>query len=580
MFNKRLIQLVPTCKRWIFLTVFINWLGLILNIGGIFSIASYIEYIYLYGVSWEKSIVTLWVLIGIVMGRLLCNYIGTKMAGKCSKDARITLRHILYKKLLDLGIHYQEMTSTSEVVQVAIDGIERLDMYFGRYLPQFFYSLIAPITLFTIISFINIKIAVVLLGCVPLIPISIIAVMKIAKNLLSKYWGIYVNLGDTFLENLRGLTTLKIYGRDEEKNEQMNQQAENFRKITMKVLAMQLNSITIMDFIAFGGSALGIIFVLKEFIKLNITIGGGFFIILLASEFFIPLRVLGSCFHIAIDGLAAADKIFSILDIPVIKYPTKKIKDFNHIDIRFKNVNFSYEEDRKILKDIHLDIENGQITGLVGSSGCGKSTIANIIMGFYKNYDGEILLNEYELRSIDPAQLRKKINVVTNNSYIFTGTIEENLKMGKSNVTQEEMYEVLKKVNLYEFVLSLEKGLQTQIKEGGANLSGGQRQRLALARALLYDSEIYIFDEATSNIDVESENIIMNLIYELGKVKTVILISHRLYNVRGADKIYVLSNGEIQQVGNHQTLIDEKGLYAQLVYEQNELENIGGESCA
>ncbi|KEI07476.1 cysteine ABC transporter ATP-binding protein [Clostridium botulinum] len=580
MVNKRLINLVEGCKKWVFLTVLMNWISLILNIISIIYIGHYIQSTYLYGISLKKGLMTLGILISAIFIRFICNYMAVKFSSKCSEDARISLRNVLYNKLLELGVHYNESVSTSEVVQVAIDGIEQLEMYFGKYLPQFFYSLLAPITLFIVLSFINVKAALVLILCVPLIPISIVAIMKIAKKLLSDYWGVYVNLGDTFLENLQGLTTLKIYSRDEDKNQEMNLEAERFRRITMKVLAMQLNSITLMDLIAFGGSAIGIIIALKELSIGNLNIQGTFSIMLLSAEFFIPLRLLGSFFHVAMNGIAASEKIFKIIDSPCIRYDSYEAENFDTIDIQFSNVSFGYEKERKILNSINLNIEHGKITAIVGESGCGKSTISNMIMGFYKEYTGDIKLNNTELRNINDYKLRKKINVVNHNSYIFTGTIEDNLKMAKENATEKEIYNVLRRVNLYDFVIGLPKGLKSKIKEGGSNLSGGQKQRLALARALLYDSEIYIFDEATSNIDVESEDAIMKVIYDLKEVKTVILISHRLYNVRNADNIYVLSKGEIVENGNHQSLMENKDVYFKLVSEQQQLEKLGAEDCA
>ncbi|QZY55878.1 ABC transporter ATP-binding protein/permease [Crassaminicella profunda] len=580
MINKRLIGLVPACKKWILLTVFIQWIGLLANIVGIFFIGNYIEYTYNHGVDATKSLVTLAVCIGVMGVRFISNYWAVKTSSLCSQDARKNIRNTIYQKLLDLDIHYNKTTSTSEVVQVTIDGVERLEIYFGKYLPQFFYCLLAPLTLFIVLSFIHFKSALILFLCVPLIPISIVFVMKIAKRLLADYWKTYVNLGDTFLENLRGLVTLKIYDQDEERNEKMNVEAERFRKITMKVLAMQLNSINVMDLIAFGGSAIGIILSLKAFSLGEISIAGALMILLLSSEIFIPLRLLGSFFHVTMDGMAAAEKIFRIIDTPIKEQKIKEVKDFNKIDIAFEKVNFFYERTRKILEDVDLNIKMGETTALVGPSGCGKSTIANILMGFYKDYEGKILLKGKELREIDPFTLRKKLNIVTSNSYIFTGTFEENLKMGKYDATEEEMMEVLKKVNLYDYVLSLKNGLQEEIKEGGSNLSGGQRQKLALARALLYDSEIYIFDEATSSVDVESEDDIMKVIYQLGKTKTVLIISHRLYNIKNADQIYVLSKGKIQEKGNHKELMNQFGLYARMVKEQNELERLGGRDCA
>ncbi|BDR66829.1 putative ABC transporter ATP-binding protein [Clostridium tetani] len=580
MINRRLINLVGDSKRWIFLTVLMKWISLLFNIINIIFIANYLEFTYLYGVNTRKSFITLSIFILSILIRAACNYMSVKFSSKCSQNARISLRNTIYEKLINLGINYNEKVSTSETIQVAIDGVEQLEIYFGRYLPQFFYSILAPLTLFITLGFISIKVVLILLICVPLIPISIALIMKMAKKIFAKYWGIYVNLGDTFLENLQGLTTLKIYNMDEDRNKKMNEEAENFRKITMKVLSMQLNSISVMDLIAFGGSAIGMILTLKELAQGRITMAGAFAIILLSSEFFIPLRLLGSFFHVAMNGISASQKIFNIIDTPLMQYETKEIKDFNNLSVEFKNVNFSYEEDRKILNNINLNINSGNITALVGPSGCGKSTISSLIMGFNKNYKGKILVNGNELRKIDETQFKRKINIVTHNSYIFTGTIEENLKMGRESASIEEMYEALRKVNLYDFVMSLDNGLKSEVKEGGANLSGGQRQRLALARALLYDSEIYIFDEATSNIDVESENEIMDIIYEIGKNKTILLISHRLYNVKNADCIYVLSQGEIKECGNHKELMNEKGIYFTLVEEQNELEKLGADYCA
>ncbi|AAO35769.1 ABC transporter ATP-binding protein/permease [Clostridium tetani] len=580
MINRRLINLVGDSKVWIFLTVLMKWISLLFNIINIMFIANYLEFTYLYGVDSRKGLITLGIFIISILIRAICNYMSVKFSSKCSQNARITLRNTIYEKLINLGINYNEKVSTSETIQVAIDGVEQLEIYFGRYLPQFFYSVLAPLTLFVTLGFISIKVVLILLICVPLIPISIALIMKIAKKIFAKYWGIYVNLGDTFLENLQGLTTLKIYNMDEDRNTKMNEEAENFRKITMKVLSMQLNSISVMDLIAFGGSAIGMILTLKELAQGRISMAGAFTIILLSSEFFIPLRLLGSFFHVAMNGISASQKIFNIIDTPLEQYKTKEIKDFNSLSVEFKNVNFSYEEDRKILNSINLNINSGKITALVGPSGCGKSTISSLIMGFNKNYQGKILINGNELREIDEEQLKRKINIVTHNSYIFTGTIEENLKMGRESASIEEMYEALRKVNLYDFVMSLDNKLKSEIKEGGANLSGGQRQRLALARALLYDSEIYIFDEATSNIDVESENEIMDVIYEIGKEKTILLISHRLYNVKNADCIYVLSQGEIKECGNHKELMNKKGIYFTLVEEQNELEKLGADYCA
>ena len=571
MINKRLIGLVNDSKKYIKYTVIFNWISLILNIISIFFIGNLLEKVFNKNFIMKDLIITGLVTIIAIIIRVICNIFASKMSYYSSVNVKKVLREKIYNKLTKLGSSYTEKVSTSEVVQVSVEGIEQLDIYFSKYLPQLFYSLLAPLTLFIILSFINFKSALVLLICVPLIPVSIIAVQKFAKKLLNKYWGIYTNLGDSFLENLQGLTTLKIYKADEEKSKKMDEEAENFRKVTMRVLTMQLNSISVMDLIAFGGAALGIIISISEFKRGNINLQGTFAIIMLSSEFFIPLRLLGSFFHIAMNGMAASDKIFKILDLEEDKCKNEEIKE-NNINITFKDIKFSYEESREILKGVSMDIKNRSFISIVGESGCGKSTIASIITKNNKNYEGSIKINNKELSNISEESIMKNITLVNHNSYLFKGTVEENLKMAKNNATEEEMNEVLKKVNLYNF-LQNEKGLKTKLLEKASNLSGGQCQRLALARALLHNTPVYIFDEATSNIDMESENDIMKVIHNLRKEKTVILISHRLANVVPSDNIYVLKEGKIVESGNHSELIKNNKFYTKLYNSQMKLEN-------
>lgn len=571
MINKRLIGLVNDSKKYIKYTVIFNWFSLIANIISIFFIANLLEKVFNKNFSTNNIIITAVVVLIAIIIRIICNIFASKMSYYSSVNVKRVLREKIYNKLTKLGSSYTEKVSTSEVVQVSVEGIEQLDIYFSKYLPQLFYSLLAPLTLFIILSFVNFKSALVLLICVPLIPVSIIAVQKFAKKLLNKYWGIYTNLGDSFLENLQGLTTLKIYKADEKKSKKMDEEAENFRKVTMRVLTMQLNSISIMDLVAFGGAALGIIISISEFKKGNINFAGTFAIIMLSSEFFIPLRLLGSFFHIAMNGMAASDKIFKILDLEEDNYKNEEIKEEN-INIVFKDVKFSYEKERKILNGVSMNINSGNFISIVGESGCGKSTIASIITKNNKNYEGSIKINNKELSNISEESIMKNITLVNHNSYLFKGTVEENLKMAKNNATEEEMNEVLKKVNLYNF-LQNEEGLKTKLLEKASNFSGGQCQRLALARALLHNTPVYIFDEATSNIDMESENDIMKVIHNLAKEKTVILISHRLANVVPSDNIYVLKEGKIVESGNHNELIKNNKFYAKLYNSQMKLEN-------
>ena len=455
---------------------------------------------------------------------------------------------------------------------MAVEGVDQLETYFGSYLPQFFYAVLAPVTLFLVLLPISWISAVVLLCCVPLIPIFIAAVQTWAKKLLAKYWGQYTALGDTFLENLQGLTTLKIYQADERRQEEMNQEAENFRKITMKVLTMQLNSITIMDLVAYGGAALGGILAVRQFLTGEILLSECLFIILLAADFFLPMRLLGSFFHIAMNGMAASDKIFKLLDLPEPVKGTRAVSKENGLCSR--DLTFAYEKERPVLKQVSLCVEAGTFTAIVGESGCGKSTLASVFMGKNQNYEGEVLLGGNDgipLSEIAEESLMKQITYVGHAGYLFKGTIRENLLLAKPNGTDEEFWEVLEKMKLADFLRS-EQGLDTMLAEKGSNFSGGQCQRLVMARALLHDSPIYIFDEATSNIDAESENDMMEQIYRMKGKKTVLLISHRLANVTAADKIYVLEQGKVTEQGNHEELIAQNGVYAKLWNTQQELE--------
>lgn len=576
MINKRLLSLSKESQKYVYLTVLMNWISIICNIGIVLFVGNIIDKLHNNDLNFNMGVYVLY-LGSLILIRFVCNYMSGRFSYYSSANVRTSIRESIYKKLLKLGVNYNDTISTSSIVQIAVDGVEALEIYFGRYLPQLFYSLLAPITLFLVIAPISFKAAIVLLICVPLIPISIAAVMKFAKKLLSKYWGIYTNLGDSFLENLQGLTTLKIFDLDEEKNQDMNKEAETFRNITMKVLSMQLNSITIMDLIAFGGSAIGILIAVTEFYNGNITIGSTVVIILLSSEFFIPMRLLGSFFHVAMNGLAAADKIFDLLDTKVEYEKELSDKDkekLENISISIKNVDFSYDNERKVLHNVNVDIKSKSMVALVGESGCGKSTITNLLLKLNKVDKGEILLNGINLNNIPFDELRKKVSFISHSSYIFNSTIEENLRMGNEYATEEELYSALKKANLYEFVMGLEKKLQTPVGENGSFLSGGQKQRLALARIILTNPEVYIFDEATSNVDVESEDSILETIYALSKEKTVVVISHRLANIKNADKIYILEKGYIVESGNHDNLMKNNSVYANLYTNQEKLEDI------
>lgn len=572
MLNKRLLELIPKVFTYTAQSVFFQWLSLLCNIAFTISICRFINYCF-YNKTFNSQILieTLGVTIISILLRALFTKININITSHTSQQAKKILRKKIFDKLCKIGISYKNYVSTAEAVQVSVEGIDQLEVYFSQYIPQLFYSIISVITLFILFSIFSIKVAIVFIVCVPIIPLSIVLIQKFAKRLLSKYWNSYTNLGDTFLENIQGLTTLKIYGCDEQKHIEMNRNAELFRKATMKVLIMQLNSISVMDLVAFGGSAIGIIIGILEFKNGNIALLNMLIIILLSAEFFIPLRQLGSFFHIAMNGASAADKIFRILDIEHIENENKNTTLENY-NINFKNVSFSYDGNRTILNNINIALPNKGLFTLVGKSGCGKSTIASILTGKLKNYSGSIKLGNAELSDILENSLMNMVTYIPHNSYIFKGTVEYNLKMGKNDATKNEMLNVLQKVNLLDFVNS-ENGLKTKVTEQGNNLSGGQRQRLAIARALLHNTPIYIFDESTSNIDLESEEDIMTVIYELAKEKTVIMISHRLANAINSNNIFVINNGTVVENGTHTKLIEQSGYYAELFNKQQNLEN-------
>ena len=579
MFKKRLLELCNSSKKWIAMTVLMNWISIICNILVILFIGNTIDK--LINSNLEINYLRDGLYIGsLLVIRFLANYYSTRFSLNSSSEVKKVLREKIYEKLLDIGVNYNKFISTSSVVQIGVDGVEALEIYFGRFLPQLFYSALAPLTLFVVVSFISFKVALVLLICVPLIPLTIMAVMKIAKKLLSKYWGVYTNLGDSFLENLQGLTTLKIFDLDEEKNKEMNEDAENFRKITMRVLLMQLNSITIMDLVAYGGSAVGILIAISQFRSGIITPGGLLIIILLSAEFFLPMRLLGSLFHVAMNGISASDRIFDLLDIEVEEKPylsDEQMKSLENIDIKLENVSYSYDKKRTILENINIDIKEKQTVAFVGESGSGKSTITSLLLKIDEVDKGAITFNGINLNDIPFDVLNKKVGFINHNAYIFNTTIRENIKMGKKDATDEEIYAVLKEANLDSFVKNLPNKLDTKVGEGGNLLSGGQKQRLCLARTIIKNPAIYIFDEATSNIDVESEEKIWESIEKLSKDKTVIIISHRLLNVKNADTIYMLENGVIAESGNHNELMLKGGVYKNLVDHQNDLENIYNE---
>ena len=575
MIKTRLLKMLQKSTVYVVLEVVYQWLGLLMQIVIVERIALIISRLYEGNI---ESLILFKALVSICLAVIVksaFDRLYTQASFMASVDVKRVIRKEIYAKVHRLGSGYKQFIPTSQISQMMGEGVEQLEVYFGKYISQFVYALLAPITLFLFLRRYSLKASVVLLVMVPLIPMVIMIVMKIAKKILDKYFQIYYGLGDTFLEKLQGMTTLKVYGADDKAALDMDVESERFRKITMKVLSMQLNSTIVMDIVAYLGAAVGILVSISEIRAGKIGLYEAILFLLLAAEFFLPMRLLGSYFHIGMNGMKAADRMFDFLDIEEEQKGNKLISG-NSIEAEFDGVNYSVDE-KSILKNISFKIHSGNINAIVGNSGSGKSTLVKLLRKQYSGYSGSIKINGVELKDIDNKSLISKMATVSLESYIFSGTVRDNLLLADSEKQDSDLVEVLKKVNLYD-ELSEQGGLDYLLKEGGSNLSGGQKQRLAVARALLKDCSLYVFDEATSNIDMESEEIIMKVIYNLSKVqnKTVILISHRLANVVKADKIFVMDSGRVVENGTHESLINQQGKYTKLYEKQFAMESMGG----
>ncbi len=575
MFDKRLMKMCPESRKYILGNIILQFLELCLNAVMIILIALSVQR--LYENTWGiRELMIPGVIIGLTLIlRFFTTRYATRMSYLASRTVKRVMREKIYAKLLRLGTSYREHVTTAELVQESVEGVDQLESYFGQYVPQFFYAFMAPLALFFLFGFGGSwKVAAVLLICVPLIPGAIMMVQKIAKRILSKYWGQYTKLGSTFLENLQGMTTLKIYQADEFKNQEMNKESEHFRKVTMAVLTMQLNSVTIMDFVAYGGAALGILLATRSFVNGELGLMNVIFMILLSADFFLPMRRLGSYFHVAMNGMAASDKIFAFLGE---EEPEEKGETVEGREIVLKDVSFSYDQEREVLHSVSMTVPEHGYVGITGESGSGKSTIASLIMGRNSIKRGSLTIDGKKIGTIAEESLMKCICYIGFGSVFFKGSVRENLKLADIDADDETMWKVLSDCAMSEY-LKGQQGLDTELLEGAGNLSGGQKQRLALARAILHDAKIYIFDEATSNIDMESEEAILSQIRKLAEDKTVIMISHRLANVAEADIVYVMKNGCIAERGTHSGLIQRDGIYARLWRTQQELENYGKEA--
>ncbi|MCR5825623.1 MAG: ABC transporter ATP-binding protein/permease [Oscillospiraceae bacterium] len=570
--NKRLLALVPEAMRHILRKVLWSWLSLAAGIVLWFAVGRQLR-VLMEGGGLLPSVFALaaaCIVIRFVLTRRIAAE--THLAAACVKTK---LRGDIYRKLRRLGALYADSFPTAEVVQLAGEGVEQLESYFGNYIPQFFFAMLAPLTLLLVFLPLSPLTGVVLFLCVPLIPVAIAKVQRFAKKLLGKYWDAYANLGDSFLENLQGLTTLKVYGADAQRHREMNAEAEHFRIVTMKVLTMQLNSVTIMDFVAYGGSALGCILTARSYLHGGVDFGQAFAMVMLSAEFFLAMRALGSYFHTAMNGVAASERMFRLLDLPERPDGAERAADG---DIVLDRLTFSYDGEKNALQDLCLTIPRGALVSVVGASGCGKSTLAAILSGLRTDYSGSVTLGGTELRDATAESLRALVTVVSSGSYLFAGTVRDCLADGKADATDAEMAEALRTVALWDFVAA-QGGLDFTLSERAENLSGGQRQRLALARALLKNSPVYILDEATSNIDAESEAAIMNAVHAMRRQHTVLLISHRLANAVNADAIAYLEHGVLRETGTHSALLANNGGYAALFRAQQALEQLGKEAA-
>ncbi len=565
MINKKLLSFDRGALRYVELNVLFQWLGMLCNVVFVKAVAGLIGAAFAGSLTsallWQQLVLCL----AAVPLRFACTMLASGMSDRASKNVKRTLRSSIYAKLARLGPNYTETAATSEVVMLASEGVEQIDTYFAKYLPQLFYSLLAPVTLFALLVGVHARSAIILLCCVPLIPMSIVAVQKFAKKLLANYWGEYTTLGDSFLENIQGLTTLKIYQADGWKHEQMNAQAERFRRITMKVLTMQLNSVTLMDLMAYGGAGLGIISAVAAFAAGRLTLTATLTIVLLAADFFLPLRLLGSYFHIAMNGAASAEKIFRLL---AAEEPADGDRlPGENTTLQLEHVTFGYEKDRTILNDVSLTIPQGSFVSLVGESGCGKSTIAALLSGSRTGYTGSVTLGGVPVQELQQEQRLRTLTLVPHNAAIFKGTVESNLRMAKPDASETELWNALEQVNLADFCRS-QNGLQTALHEGGSNLSGGQRQRLTIARALIKNPEILILDDSASALDFATDAALRKSLHTLSHKTTTFLVSQRSSSIRQADLILVLDDGTLAGQGTHEELLKSCAPYREIFFSQ------------
>lgn len=655
MFDKRLFSLAPGVGRLVAAKVFCQWIGLLSNVVFVVTVVvmlspvlAVVESAFDPMFSMGDSGLLSRMFVGLGYGGFSAEtYIGCALAivvcavlrflmmraaayfgAEAAERVKLALREQLFNKMLAIGPSYSQHISTADVVQSAGEGIEQIQSFFELFLPQLFYAILAPVTLFFIVAPINMPTAVTLLVCAPLIVLIVGMVAMRAARVFKKYWGKYTDMGSMFLDNVQGLETLKTFDADAHAAKKMNEQAEQFRVMTMNVLQIQLRSLTAMDVVAYGGAAAGVGVAIWQYANgAALPLAGVLLIVLLSADFFIPLRQLGSFFHVAMNGMTSTKRIFALLDTPIPAHGMQEMPEFgasdNGVDVCFDDVSFRYadvgadaaadvetgktgqiggesgvvgagktgmskDDDSSVvaLHGVSFTARRGQVTAIVGPSGSGKSTAVELLSGNLSGYEGCMwLLSEnagnsstqrYQINDLSIESLTREIAIVAAQSHLFAGTLRDNLLMAKPNATESELWQALEAAHIDEFVRAQSQELDLAIEQGASNLSGGQKQRIAIARALLRESAVYIFDEATSSVDVESETLILQTIRALAnRGKTVIMVTHRMANAADADHVVVFERGRVAEQGAHAELMRANGTYTKLFHAQQTVENVG-----
>lgn len=656
MFDKRLFSLAPGVGRLVAAKVFCQWIGLLSNVVFVVTVVvmlspvlAVVESAFDPMFSMGDSGLLSRMFVGLGYGGFSAEtYIGCALAivvcavlrflmmraaayfgAEAAERVKLALREQLFNKMLAIGPSYSQHISTADVVQSAGEGIEQIQSFFELFLPQLFYAILAPVTLFFIVAPINMPTAVTLLVCAPLIVLIVGMVAMRAARVFKKYWGKYTDMGSVFLDNVQGLETLKTFDADAHAAKKMNEQAEQFRVMTMNVLQIQLRSLTAMDVVAYGGAAAGVGVAIWQYASgAALPLAGVLLIVLLSADFFIPLRQLGSFFHVAMNGMTSTKRIFALLDTPIPAHGMRGMPEFgasdNGVDVCFDDVSFRYadvaadtavadvetgetgktgeksgvvgagktgmpkDDDGSVvaLHGVSFTARRGQVTAIVGPSGSGKSTAVELLAGNLSGYEGCMWLRpgnagnnptqRYQIADLSIESLTREIAIVAAQSHLFAGTLRDNLLMAKPDATENELWQALEAAHIDEFVRAQSQELDMTIEQGASNLSGGQKQRIAIARALLRESAVYIFDEATSSVDVESETLILQTIRALAdRGKTVIMVTHRMANAADADYVVVFEWGLVAEQGTHAELMRANGTYAKLFQAQQTVENVG-----